>query len=174
MSPSPPLWLPGDPPSFPHRVSSAALVPGRHRPENRALMGSLGERVAGRLWAQRQNLVVNTDCLHSLGGILTLQWDPACSPQPFTRAYTCTHTHTHTGTTPNAQRVRKLHNKNNYSLDSWIRMIHWNRKWQPTPAFLSGKFQGQRSWKGYSHGVAKSRIPLRDRAPIFEKSKTFI
>ena len=118
-------------------------------------------------------------CEHRLS---TLPWGyphPAMGPCLFSPAlhssiHMHTHTYTHWHTTPNAQRVRKLHNKNNYSLDSWIRMIHWNRKWQPTPAFLSVKFQGQRSWKGYSHGVAKSRIPLRDRAPIFEKSKTFI
>ena len=30
------------------------------------------------------------------------------------------------------------------------RKIHWRRKWQPTPVFLSGKFHGQRSLAGYS------------------------
>ena len=28
--------------------------------------------------------------------------------------------------------------------------ITWRRKWQPTPGFLPGKFQGQRSLIGYS------------------------
>ena len=28
--------------------------------------------------------------------------------------------------------------------------IFWNRKWQPTPVFLPGKFHGQRSLAGYS------------------------
>ena len=32
----------------------------------------------------------------------------------------------------------------------WVRKIHWRRKWQPTPAFFSGKFHGQRSLAGYS------------------------
>ena len=30
------------------------------------------------------------------------------------------------------------------------RSIHWRRKWQPTPMFLSGKSHGQRSLAGYS------------------------
>ena len=29
--------------------------------------------------------------------------------------------------------------------DPWVRKIHWGRKWQPTPVFLSGGFRGQRS-----------------------------
>ena len=32
----------------------------------------------------------------------------------------------------------------------WVRKIPWSRKWQPTPAFWPGKFQGQRSLVGYS------------------------
>ena len=35
-------------------------------------------------------------------------------------------------------------------LDLWVRKIHWSRKWQPTPVFLHGKVQGQRSLAGYS------------------------
>ena len=35
-------------------------------------------------------------------------------------------------------------------LDLWVRKIHWSRKWQPTPVFSHGKFQGQRSLAGYS------------------------
>ena len=35
--------------------------------------------------------------------------------------------------------------------DLWVRKIPWRRKWQPTPVFFSGEFQGQRSLKaGYS------------------------
>ena len=40
----------------------------------------------------------------------------------------------------------------------WVRKIPWRRKWQATPAFLPGKFHGQRSLAGYSHGVTRSRI----------------
>ena len=36
--------------------------------------------------------------------------------------------------------------------------IPWRRKWQPTPVYLPGNFQGQRSLAGFTvHGVAKSR-----------------
>ena len=32
-------------------------------------------------------------------------------------------------------------------------LIPWSKKWQPTPAFLSGKFHGQKTLAGYSlHG----------------------
>ena len=34
--------------------------------------------------------------------------------------------------------------------DPWVRKIPWSRKWQPTPVFLAGEFQGQRSLVGYS------------------------
>ena len=32
--------------------------------------------------------------------------------------------------------------------DPWIGKIPWRRKWQPTPEFLSGESQGQRSLVG--------------------------
>ena len=32
----------------------------------------------------------------------------------------------------------------------WVRKIPWSRKWQPVPAFLPGKFHGQRSLEGYN------------------------
>ena len=31
-----------------------------------------------------------------------------------------------------------------------VRNLPWSRKWQPTPAFLPGKFHGQKSLVGYS------------------------
>ena len=34
--------------------------------------------------------------------------------------------------------------------DPWVGKIHWSRKWQPTPVFLSGKSHGHRSLVGYS------------------------
>ena len=34
--------------------------------------------------------------------------------------------------------------------DPWVGKILWRKKWQPTPAFLPGKFHGQRSLVGYS------------------------
>ena len=36
------------------------------------------------------------------------------------------------------------------SFNPWVGKIRWRRKWQPTPAFLPGKFHGQRSLAGYS------------------------
>jgi len=35
-------------------------------------------------------------------------------------------------------------------INPWARKIHWRRKWQPTPVFLSGKSHGQRSLVVYS------------------------
>ena len=32
----------------------------------------------------------------------------------------------------------------------WVRKILWRRAWQPTPVFLPGESQGQRSLAGYS------------------------
>ena len=37
----------------------------------------------------------------------------------------------------------------------WMGKIPWNRKWQPNPVFLPGKFHGQRSLVGYSPWGAK-------------------
>jgi len=45
-------------------------------------------------------------------------------------------------------------------LDPWVRKIPWNRKWQPAPVFLPGKFHGQRSLVAIVHGVAKSQTQL--------------
>ena len=36
-------------------------------------------------------------------------------------------------------------------LNPWVWKIPWNRKWQPTPVFLPGKFHGQRSLAGYHY-----------------------
>ena len=33
---------------------------------------------------------------------------------------------------------------------SWLGKIPWRRKWQPTPVFLPGKSEGQRSLSSYS------------------------
>ena len=37
-----------------------------------------------------------------------------------------------------------------HRFDPWVRTIPWNRKWQPAPVFLPGKFHGQRSLAGWS------------------------
>ena len=42
-----------------------------------------------------------------------------------------------------------------HRLDPWVEKIPWNRKKQPTPVFLPGKFCGQKSLEGYSPRVCK-------------------
>ena len=37
-----------------------------------------------------------------------------------------------------------------HGFDPGVGKIPWRRKWQPTPIFLPGEFQGQRSLAGYS------------------------
>ena len=49
----------------------------------------------------------------------------------------------HSGKEPNCQ-CRK------HRFDPWVGKIPWKRKWQPSPVFLPGKSQGQRSLAGYS------------------------
>ena len=43
---------------------------------------------------------------------------------------------------------------------SLFTFMHWRRKWQPTPVFLPGESQGQRSLVGCCLGVAQSQIRL--------------
>ena len=40
-------------------------------------------------------------------------------------------------------------------VDPWVGKIPWRRKWQPTPAFLSGKSHGQRAWRAIVLGITK-------------------
>ena len=51
----------------------------------------------------------------------------------------------------------------------WVRKIPWNRKWQPTPVLLPGKFHEQRSLAVYA--ITRSRTGLSTRAhthtPLF-------
>ena len=48
------------------------------------------------------------------------------------------------------------------SFDTWVRKIHWRRKWQPTPVLLPGESYGQRNLAGYSPWGRKSRTRLSD------------
>ena len=43
----------------------------------------------------------------------------------------------------------------------WVRKSPWRRKWQPTPVFLPGESQGQRTWRVMVHRVAKSWTGLK-------------
>ena len=44
---------------------------------------------------------------------------------------------------------------------SLFTFMHWRRKWQPTPVFLPGESQGQRSLVAAIYGVAQSRTQLK-------------
>ena len=44
---------------------------------------------------------------------------------------------------------------------SLFTFMHWRRKWQPTPVFLPGESQGQRSLVGCVYGVPQSRTWLK-------------
>ena len=51
---------------------------------------------------------------------------------------------------PGGPAVKNLPAKAGYSLDLWVRMIPGRRQWLPSPVFLPGESQGQRSLVGYS------------------------
>ena len=40
-------------------------------------------------------------------------------------------------------------------------LMHWRRKWQPTPVFLPGESQGRGAWWAAVYGVAQSRTQLK-------------
>ena len=44
---------------------------------------------------------------------------------------------------------------------SLFTFMHWRRKWQPTPVFLPGEFQGRGAWWAAVYGVAQSRTWLK-------------
>ena len=44
---------------------------------------------------------------------------------------------------------------------SLFTLMHWRRKWQPTPVFLPGESQGRGAWWAAIYGVAQSRIRLK-------------
>ena len=46
--------------------------------------------------------------------------------------------------------VKNLAVMQGIGFNPWAGKISWRRKWQPTPVFLLGKTQGQRSLAGYS------------------------
>ena len=67
----------------------------------------------------------------------------------------CTHTHTHLANNrlPRWRSDRESacqgRRSRRHGYDPWVGMIPWRRKWQPTPVFLPGKTQEQRSLVGY-------------------------
>ena len=60
---------------------------------------------------------------------------------------------------------------------SWVGKIPWRRKWQSTPAFMPGKFHGQRSLVGYSpwshrrggHNLATKQQQINNQHVTFEE-----
>ena len=48
------------------------------------------------------------------------------------------------------QRLKRLPAMRETGFNPWVGKIPWNRKWQPTPVLLPGKFHGQRSLAGDS------------------------
>ena len=44
---------------------------------------------------------------------------------------------------------------------SLFSFMHWRRKWQPTPVFLSGESQGRGAWWTAIYGVTQSRTRLK-------------
>ena len=54
----------------------------------------------------------------------------------------------------------------------WVGKIPWKSKWQPTPAFLPGKFHGQRSLAGYSLWGWKSQTRLSTQTFWKYRAKT--
>ena len=44
---------------------------------------------------------------------------------------------------------------------SLFTLMHWRRKWQPTPVFLPGESQGREAWWAAIYGVAQSRTQLK-------------
>ena len=53
--------------------------------------------------------------------------------------------------------------------DPWVGKIPWRREWQPTPVFLPGEFNGQKSLVGTVHGIKKSRTQLSSYHFHFQK-----
>jgi len=47
-----------------------------------------------------------------------------------------------------------------HRFDPWVGKILWRRAWQPTPLFLPGESQGQRSLVGYNpYGCKELDMP---------------
>ena len=53
-----------------------------------------------------------------------------------------------------------------HGFNPWVGKIPWNRKWQPPPVFLPGKFHGQRNLAGYSPWGLKES-DMTEHGPVF-------
>ena len=59
------------------------------------------------------------------------------------------------------------------SFNPWVRKIPSNRKWQPTPVFVPGKFHGQRSLAGWLQSMGAKRLG-HDWAHTQEHTRVFL
>ena len=57
---------------------------------------------------------------------------------------------------------------------SLFTVMHWRRKWQPTPAFLPGESQGRGSLVGCRHGVAQSWTRLKRHSSSSSSSSRLV
>ena len=55
--------------------------------------------------------------------------------------------------------------------DPWVRKIPWRRAWQPSSVVLAGESHGQRSLVGTVHGIATTRIWLRQLSSTQVKTR---
>ena len=93
--------------------------------------------------------------------------------------YTHTHPPTHPPTHPHVYRwssgkesTCQCSRHKRQEFNPWIRKIPWNRKWQPTPVFLSGKFHGQWSLVGYNLWSSKES-DMTEQTHIRECTHTY-
>ena len=62
-----------------------------------------------------------------------------------------------------------------FTFDPWVgKKIPWRRKWQPTPVFLPGESQGQRSLVGYTHTHTHTRAHIHSILKISNFGTTFL
>ena len=66
---------------------------------------------------------------------------------------------------------KSTHQCRSHRFDPWVRKIPWRRKWQPTPEFLSGKSQGQRSCGVQSMGLQRVGYDLVTKEQKIYKKK---
>ena len=77
------------------------------------------------------------------------------------------------------QVVRNLPTVQRPGFSPGVGKIPWRRKWHPTPLFLPGEFQGQRSLAAAVHGVTKSwdmteRLTLHTPPVLLDLDPTFM
>ena len=60
------------------------------------------------------------------------------------------------------QSMGSLTVRHDWATSLWFfTFMHWRRKWQPIPVFLSGESQGWGDWWAAVYGVAESRTRLK-------------